>query len=268
MNEARLLRAVLSLPLNRGDDTKAGLPEAERLGEVSVHWAYEQGERLWYADLEPKPPNQEVVLKADGVKLGEKLREQQCTARRRTPSGEESFSVKGKVMFSQQRDAGRQLGTLVHELLSHVEWVDEYYDGAAQLRLWSAQGLTKEPAYAQALPHALRAIASGAFTKPANARKLWRERSFDMILPNQDWISGTFDRVVVCEDHAIIIDFKTDDLSQAGALEEKMLGYKPQLELYRETVSRLTGLAIESIECRLIFTRLEQDAMVNLPMNC
>jgi ATP-dependent exoDNAse (exonuclease V) beta subunit len=267
MNEARLLRSVLSLPLNREDKSKGRLPAAEGLGQVAVHWAYEQGDQHWYTTLAKQSPAQEQPPQPNTRTLGNRLRELQSTTRRRTPSGEEIFKIKGRVMFSPQRDVGRQLGSLVHELLSYVAWVDEHYDGAAQLRLWAERGLTKHAAYEQALPHALRAIASGAFAKPATARKLWRERTFDMLLPNQDWITGTFDRVVVCDDQALIIDFKTDDLRQPGALEEKRHGYQPQLALYQQAVSRLTGLSLQQIHCQLVFTRLEQNALVNVPMH-
>jgi ATP-dependent helicase/nuclease subunit A len=69
---------------------------------------------------------------------------------------------------------------------------------------------------------------------------------------------------VVTETEAEIIDFKTDDLSAAGARAEKVKGYTPQLMLYRQAVSRLTGLPLKRIRCTLVFTQLESRALESL----
>jgi ATP-dependent exoDNAse (exonuclease V) beta subunit len=75
------------------------------------------------------------------------------------------------------------------------------------------------------------------------------------MIHNGNWISGTFDRVIVWRDAARLIDFKTDDISAEGALEDKLKGYAPQIALYRQAIARLTGLSMDKVSCELLFTR-------------
>jgi ATP-dependent helicase/nuclease subunit A len=270
MNEAKLLRTMLGLPTAKPKSNKAKkefqLVSPEPLRGLEVHWASEIGDRHWYAPLvETTAPAPAPVIASTPV--GTLLRHHQPLARRRTPSGEESFKMKGHAIFSENRDTGRLVGSLVHEMLSHVRWVDELYDEAEQIQTWEQLRFPTHAAYDKALPHAKRAIASGAFYPPRGEVKLWRERPFDLVLPNHEWITGTFDRVVVTADGAQIIDFKTDDVSAPNALVEKVAGYKPQLALYRQAVSRLTGFPLDKITATLVFTRREQDACVPVDLD-
>jgi ATP-dependent exoDNAse (exonuclease V) beta subunit len=81
------------------------------------------------------------------------------------------------------------------------------------------------------------------------------------MLEDQRWISGTFDRVNIACDadgralSATIIDFKTDDVADDGALAEKRKGYASQIALYRNAVVRLTGLPPTKVQASLLFTR-------------
>jgi ATP-dependent helicase/nuclease subunit A len=89
---------------------------------------------------------------------------------------------------------------------------------------------------------------------PAGA-VLWREKRFEVIVGGE-WVTGTFDRVVVASDRALIVDFKTDAVADRATAEERADGYRPQLGLYRQVLQLLTGLPASSIESVLIFTRL------------
>ena len=81
------------------------------------------------------------------------------------------------------------------------------------------------------------------------------------MLDDGEWISGTVDRVnITCDTTgravaATIIDFKTDDVSDAGKLAEKIAGYRPQIALYRQAVAKLAGLPKEDVRAQLLFTR-------------
>ena len=81
---------------------------------------------------------------------------------------------------------------------------------------------------------------------------------------DDEWISGTFDRVILDRDvgghytAAWIVDFKTDDVPDDTALREKLEGYQPQIDLYRQAISRLTGLPEKEVRCSLLFTRLKR----------
>jgi ATP-dependent exoDNAse (exonuclease V) beta subunit len=85
------------------------------------------------------------------------------------------------------------------------------------------------------------------------------ERPFDLSIKGE-WVSGIIDRVVLERDKkgawtsAVILDFKTDDVSDPATLQERARGYAPQLALYAQAVSRLTHLPPDSIRTALIFT--------------
>lgn len=242
VNEACFLRGMLR-----------AAPALARDG-LQIEW--ETGSPAWFEASQPKPQAVFLPPAAHQTRLGDLLRRHQPVPRRVTPSGEEDFQVKGSVLFSEGRELGRRLGTLVHELLAHVEWDRSL--GTLET-LWKRSGLLRgEPGEEQALSMVRGVLASPevavAFHQPSPDAQVWRERSFDL-LHGGNWVSGTFDRVIVCQDHARLIDFKTDDISAPGQLEEKVKGYAPQIALYRLAVARLTGLPVEKVGCELLFTR-------------
>ena len=69
-----------------------------------------------------------------------------------------------------------------------------------------------------------------------------------------EFCSGVFDRVILYEKYAKIIDFKTDRIDKDG-LPEAVKRHKAQLELYRRALTRLSGLPETAITCLLVFTR-------------
>jgi len=70
---------------------------------------------------------------------------------------------------------------------------------------------------------------------------------------NDYYLYGIIDKLVIEGNKAIIIDYKTDDIDDAG-IEEKIKTYSTQLEFYSILVSKLfTG--IEKYELRLVFIK-------------
>jgi len=253
MKEAQFLRRMLSVTT-----------DAQTCEAYSTEW--ETGDPRWFEHsnrVEPKPPSITPVARP----LGGLLREFQPLAKRVTPSGEEDFQVKGSVLFSAGREPGRRLGNLVHELLSQVEWWDAGSELSALEVRWQAAGLLRGEAIeatAVAMVRGLLAAptAAAAFAKPAPAAQAWRERPFDLIHEGS-WISGVFDRVVVLPDAVRLIDFKTDEVADDAAMQEKVAGYRPQIELYRKALARLTGLPPPKIDCALLFARTGRLVAVN-----
>jgi len=92
-----------------------------------------------------------------------------------------------------------------------------------------------------------------ALNRPSSNAECWREKRFEILL-NEEWLSGTFDRVVIEPDCATIQDFKTDKVESAEALAARVEGYTPQLHTYREVLSRMIGLPTSVIRCQLLFT--------------
>lgn len=245
MKEAQFVRRMLGVE-GAGDSTGSYLTE------------WQTGDLDWHAhlpSLTARPP-EVAVIKAG---LGELLREHQPLGRRVTPSGEEDFQIKGSMLFSAGREPGRQLGNLVHELLSHVEWWDSSSSMEALEARWRDFGLLRGEVVETAALAMVRGVlqssaASYAFGRPASGAVAWREKPFDLIYEGS-WISGVFDRVIVTQDYVRLIDFKTDEVPDEAALVEKTAGYRPQILLYRQALMRLSGLPSEKIESALLFTR-------------
>lgn len=259
VNAARLLRETL-VQHNEVSDTVAGL---------EIEWLRTFGDKAWHHALPYVESSSESLVAAGAsLPLGDLLREHQPLPKRRTPSGEEVFTLPGKVLFSQGRGAGKELGTLLHQMMEQVDWCSDGFDEAQILAKWRAKGLLDRDATPLAQSMALGVMRSlecrVAFVKPSAQARLWREHSFDIVLASGDWISGTLDRAVIDCDasgrpcHAAIIDFKTDDVANDEALSEKVSGYRPQIALYREAVTRLTGLRAEQVDAHLLFTRLKK----------
>jgi ATP-dependent exoDNAse (exonuclease V) beta subunit len=242
--------------------------DVEIAGEpLLLEW--QTGDAAWYL-AGGAPPVVAVeepgVLTQEGRTLGDLIHQNQSSQRRRTPSGEESFEVPGKVLFSPGRDVGRHLGSRVHELMAEVDWWVPGQSVEPLMAHWRQRGLVvegeslSERALALVLPLLESEAGRAALLQPEAEAVLWREKPFDFIDAG-DWVSGVFDRVVLERDadgqfvRGQILDFKTDEAPDEAALQEKAAGYAPQLALYRRAVARLTGLAETQISTSLVFLR-------------
>jgi len=249
VKESKLLRATLM------GDAKPKEPSEQ---PWVLEW--ETGNPEWYFASTVQPESLPLPVSVHDP-LGQLLRQTQPMPRRRTPSGEESFRIKGKVLFSPGREPGRRLGTLVHELFAEVAWLEPVESITPR---WHSKGLlTDAPeAAVEMVTGVLKAPACAPAFQPLSQHTLlWRERPFDLVMDGE-WVSGIVDRVLLDRDasgrftRAWIIDFKTDEVPNEEAVREKLQGYSPQIALYREAVKKLTGLPDADIRASLIFTRL------------
>lgn len=176
---------------------------------------------------------------------------------RRTPSGSEKAVVTAKQLFSRGGGFARAHGTLVHALLEQIEWLDEMSEADLAAR-WVAVPCAEPNQRQRAEDEARRSLSvpamRAALSRPSPQAVCWREKRFEILLKDE-WLSGTFDRVVIEPGHATILDFKTDKTDSDEALAARVEGYRPQLETYREVLSRMTGLSTDKIACRLLFTQ-------------
>lgn len=183
--------------------------------------------------------------------------------RRRTPSGSEIVTVSAAQIFSPRGGEAREFGTLVHAIFEDIEWSDE--TSLLDLRLkWEDRSIGNPTVLRDALDQVTGSLENdairAALSRPGKHAIVWREKSFEILL-NGEWLSGTFDRVVIERDaagspvRATIIDFKTDRVSTADEISESAGKYRPQLETYREVLQRMTGLPASTVTCQLIFTR-------------
>lgn len=89
------------------------------------------------------------------------------------------------------------------------------------------------------------------FRRPHARATVWRERAFDIVLEGR-WISGVFDRVVLCPDSATLVEFKTDRIDPDAARAR----HSPQIGLYHSALASLTGL--QHIRAVLVLTHSRQ----------
>lgn len=182
--------------------------------------------------------------------------------RRRTPSSSEEYTVPAAQIFHPSGSNAREFGTLVHSMFEELEW---YSSNSMETlaRNWRDQTITNTEQIETALAEVANCFeeteVQRLMSRPDGNSELWREKSFEILIGNE-WLSGTFDRVVIEKSHdgipekARIIDFKTDRISESKEMESACEKYRSQLETYREVLKKMLLLPDESIELTLIFT--------------
>ncbi|MGC1481078.1 MAG: 3'-5' exonuclease, partial [Chthoniobacterales bacterium] len=136
-------------------------------------------------------------------------------------------------------------GTSVHSALADLEWVEPGF----------------VPAFADcdenvrvALTAFFAAAEAEVFAKPAGELRLWRERTFDVVVDGT-WMAGVFDRVHVwCNPdgqpvRAMIYDFKTGAPTSGDEHYERYAG---QLEAYRRAGAQLLGLRLADVAAEAV----------------
>ncbi|HRQ87724.1 MAG TPA: UvrD-helicase domain-containing protein [Bacteroidia bacterium] len=248
------------------EDVLAEEPQETTFGGVpaTVLFASRTGKtnRHWFEAFSP-PEAKEEAPDSDAPS-GAAPSTARFRPRRRTPSGTEDYTISAAQIFSRQGGDAREFGTLVHAIFEGIEWSDDldldaleadwrsHRPDSASLAdaLEQVRGVLAEPGLRAALAH------------PDGNAEVWRERNFEIVL-GDEWLSGTFDRVVIERDDAgqaiaaTILDFKTDRISDED-LDATVAKYQPQLETYRRVLARMIRLPEASIRCRLIFTRPRQ----------
>ena len=176
--------------------------------------------------------------------------------KRATPS---KLDAGRKVYFTLPRaDGGELLGTRIHEFFESIGRWSEF---------------TPPPATDPGIMAHYRACAAAPELTELldEACELWRERPFDVLLRDGNGdsvlVSGCFDRVQLYRDdrggisRACIIDYKSNQ-TDAAELPQLVEHYREQLETYRQALAVLLGITPNSIDCRLVFTRLGAVARV------
>lgn len=240
------------LSLTLGDETE---PVMESFGGIAAEIIYQSKtpttDRRWFESLPVKAP--ETLPEPESITI---MAEGRLRPQRRTPSGSETSRVTAKQLFSRSGRSARSYGTLVHAFFEQILWLDEM-SASTLPELWAAVPCLDESARIKALEEVHRCLAAPtivhALSRPSSNAECWREKRFEILL-NQEWLSGTFDRVVIESERATIQDFKTDKVESGEALANRVAGYTPQLHTYREVLSRMTGLPTSAIRCQLLFT--------------
>ncbi len=220
---------------------------------IELEAAYACGDERWFESVSPAPPPAAAPTATPAFIPAQDAGHPRLA--RRTPSGSERTTVTAELLFSRGGSEARQRGTLMHALLEQVDWTGK--ESRQRLSDWFQENHPQVGPFENGILQQARQLLENPAVKPLFERPqqevtLWRERSFECIL-DDEWITGTFDRVVIHPDSARIIDFKTDDLT-AATVSEKAKTYAPQLELYRRVLSRLLALPESAITATLVFT--------------
>jgi ATP-dependent exoDNAse (exonuclease V) beta subunit len=229
------------------------------LAEETVSVLYAGGDPNWHA-ARPRPATTEEPLPS--IPAVHRTRRFPPLQRAMPSSAAEEGShgkSKTSLLFSRTSSAAATYGTKLHAIFEAIDWID----GLAPGELEEAVAARIDPAapvevqVQDEVLAALREPAIASLFRRANFGPnptLWREKRFEIIL-NGAWVSGTFDRVVLTSERAWIFDFKTNRVATPEQIAEARNSYQPQLAVYREALSRLSGIPTGAIETRLIFTK-------------
>ncbi|HWC88707.1 MAG TPA: PD-(D/E)XK nuclease family protein, partial [Pirellulales bacterium] len=114
------------------------------------------------------------------------------------------------------------------------------------------------------------ALSRAAYDRAGRMRlEVERERPF-ALRQGEVLMSGAIDRLVLVYDAqklvaAEILDFKTDKVSGAAEVSQKVDFYRPQIEAYRSAVMQLTGLERSRVSARLLFVEADCCHLVEDP---
>ena len=118
-------------------------------------------------------------------------------------------------------------------------------------------GLDAEAA-ARAAEAAARALALPVMERARKARRVWRE--LKLWLPEgEELIEGAADLVFEEEDGLVVVDYKTDHITQDQKLAQAA-HHAPQLQLYGRGLARATGQPVR--ERLVLFTTLGETVAV------
>jgi len=234
-----------------------------RIGQEEAVCLYEAGNPLWHARglEEVKPP-----VPVGVAQLPSDFRRRTSLRRRLVhvqPSKRPETSQRAALLFAPAAQDRLDLGTAIHELFKEVSWVDEV-NMEGLIAEWSAVSSMREDLKQQAVVLFRRAMAApeirAVLTRPAGRVDLWREKRFEVVAGNR-WVSGAFDRVVVSRDQngkamgATVLDFKSDEVADSASLAELARQYRPQMDHYRNALSKMLGLQAAKVALKLVFVQ-------------
>ncbi|NKB23475.1 MAG: AAA family ATPase [Kiritimatiellae bacterium] len=226
---------------------------------------YEKGARDWYTKI-PEVQATHTSKKKD--KIAEDFHERPSRRKRFSrvsPSGqaeERQQSVTG--LLSESMYQSLDFGTAVHELFERVSWIEEE-DLKTIIQDWREASSYNESLKQKAIENFRDALVAGevknALSKPKGPIELWKEKNFEIIL-NDEWVTGTFDRVTIFYAdarrpiRATILDYKTNQIADDDDYLHLLEHYRPQLTLYQRVLAEILKIDAGQITLQLLFTRL------------
>jgi len=219
----------------------------------------ENGDAAWYEDT-PIEKSAGPVIEEGSFSI-----DFEGILKKKTPSGNEGYVIHGDSLFAGGNSRAMELGTAVHEIFEGLGLLpDDWQEaGAKAFADWQRKNDFAKTVRDEAEKLFMDALASPEVRdalKLKAATEVWQERSFDIILDGS-WISGTIDRVTLIRDEqgnltqAVVLDYKTDQVTNDAKINAKIETYAPQLEMYRQVLSRMLNLPVDKISKQLLFVR-------------
>ena len=178
------------------------------------------------------------------------------------PSAASDFVQNGDRVFDPESTRVLDFGTHMHARFERVEWLEDA-DPEALLAEWRREAGPDAEMDESITPQFRACFGHPDFrrelARPAGRVELWREKRFEIVLDGQ-WMSGTFDRVVLTRGvggevvSAVILDYKTNRVADAAAVVRTAEHYAGQMGAYRRALSAMLGLPAGRIRAVLLFT--------------
>jgi ATP-dependent helicase/nuclease subunit A len=261
------LHAAAFLRLQLIGDPRAQPATHRSVNGTSYGWLHESGQPNWYME-QPEAPAPAPATRATIPPHFPRKKSKRRRLLKGSPSSRAEGARAAHLLFTPSVHRSLELGTAVHGLFEQVNWID---DSPAEevIARWHTRMLAKDE---EAEKHFQTAYLAPAFqhalARPSGPVTLWREKTFEAVIEDE-WITGTFDRVVLVHDtagnviNADILDYKTNDVSPDN-LADTVDHYRPQLALYAQALSLLTAIPPDRITCHLLFTRTGQVIRVDM----
>ena len=222
---------------------------------------YRAGERDWIADCPVGEPEQSPQRDA-APRAVAPARPRERTGPVVRPSQLAPHGLRIGELLDDAMEQSRRHGIAVHHLMEQIEWLDET-DLDALIAGWQSSAAFTDAECAGAAEEVRGALGDMTIrellVRPNQAASVWRERTFDCVLPDGGRVHGIIDRLVVADDRssAQIIDFKTNASHAPEALAAVAARYSAQLDAYARAVHSLFGVPEEAIERILVFTAVK-----------
>ena len=221
----------------------------------------------------PPPPRPAPPAEPEPVPLTLQMAGNQPTRRHRhtvTPSGLAAGdrAVRPRDLLDPAPNNGMAIGTLAHALLEDIGFIDREpipEVSALHQRAYTLAAQAAQHAIDADLATTIAERVHSFLTSPAadalrsnGASECWRERPFVVTRDDGSLLSGSFDRVHVWRDtpggsihKAVVLDYKTDHISDAASKEAIREHYEPQMAAYRDALTHMLG--IDDVSSELVF---------------
>jgi ATP-dependent helicase/nuclease subunit A len=225
---------------------------------------YEEGEHNWYTGV----PRREKVTEPGKLRNLPEDFSRQPSRKTRLARISPSAVVKGEqradLLFAAATRDSLDFGSAIHKLCEKISWIDEV-DTEDLIWEWQKEASFTEGVKRRVIDQFRKMLTSPevqkALSRPPGNADLWREKQFEIVL-GDEWVTGAFDRVTIIRDpegrplKAVVLDFKSDEITDDASLSSIVKQYRPQLLLYGRALREMLQLDPPQITLQLLFIQV------------